>query len=129
MSNILRPKLGDHVDGKISILINFISVFATVFGVATSLGFGAAQISGGISYLIEGIENNFSTQLIIIIIVTVLFMISAQKGLNKGIKYLSNLNVILAISLMLFLLFAGPTNLLWTYSQQQSVVTCKISHL
>lgn len=110
MSNILRPILGDRVDGKIGILINFISVFATVFGVATSLGFGAAQISGGISYLIEGIENNFSTQLIIIIIVTVLFMISAQTGLNKGIKYLSNLNVILAIALMLFLLFAGPTN-------------------
>ncbi|MGM0873499.1 MAG: glycine betaine uptake BCCT transporter [Bacillota bacterium] len=110
MSNILRPLLGDKVDGKMGTFVNFIAVFATVFGVATSLGFGAAQISGGISYLVVGIENNFTTQLIIILIVTVLFMISAQTGLNKGIKYLSNLNVILAISLMLFLLFAGPTN-------------------
>ncbi|APH05408.1 glycine betaine uptake BCCT transporter [Bacillus weihaiensis] len=110
MSNILRPILGDRVDGKTGILINFIAVFATVFGVATSLGFGAAQISGGISYLVDGVENNFTTQIIIILIVTVLFMLSAQTGLNKGIKYLSNLNVILAISLMLFLLFAGPTN-------------------
>ncbi|OAS86544.1 MULTISPECIES: glycine betaine uptake BCCT transporter [Metabacillus] len=110
VSNILRPILGDKVDGKTGILINFIAVFATVFGVATSLGFGAAQIAGGISYLIEGIENNFITQLIIILIVTVLFMLSAQTGLDKGIRYLSNLNVILAISLMLFLLFAGPTN-------------------
>lgn len=110
MSNILRPLLGDKVDGKTGILINFIAVFATVFGVATSLGFGAAQISGGISYLFKGIENNFTTQITIILIVTVLFMLSAQTGLNKGIKYLSNLNVVLAISLLLFLLFTGPTN-------------------
>lgn len=110
MSNILRPLLGDRVDGKTGILINFIAVFATVFGVATSLGFGAAQISGGISYLIDGVENNFTTQLTIILVVTVLFMLSAQTGLNKGIRYLSNLNVVLALSLMLFLLFAGPTN-------------------
>ncbi|MBM7603491.1 glycine betaine transporter [Metabacillus crassostreae] len=110
MSNILRPLLGDRVDGKTGILINFIAVFATVFGVATSLGFGAAQISGGISYLVDGVENNFTTQIIIILIVTVLFMLSAQTGLNKGIRYISNLNVILAISLMLFLLFVGPTN-------------------
>jgi glycine betaine transporter len=109
-SNILRPLFGDRVDGKLGIIINFIAVFATVFGVATSLGLGAIQISGGFSYLIPGIENNFTTQLIIIVIVTLLFMLSAQTGLNKGIKYLSNINVILAISLLIFLLFAGPTN-------------------
>jgi choline-glycine betaine transporter len=50
----------------------------TVFGIATSLGFGAAQISGGISYLFKGIENNFTTQITIILIVTVLFMLSAH---------------------------------------------------
>lgn len=115
ISNILRPILGDRVDGITGILINFVAVFATVFGVATSLGFGAAQISAGISYLFDGIENNFTTQLIIILVVTVLFMFSAQTGLNKGIKYLSNLNVILAISLMLFLLFAGPTNFIMDF--------------
>ncbi|ADF38192.1 glycine/betaine transporter [Priestia megaterium DSM 319] len=56
------------------------------------------------------IDNNFTTQLIVIIIVTFLFMLSAQTGLNKGIEYLSNINIVLAILLMLFLLFAGPTN-------------------
>ncbi|MCA1029901.1 BCCT family transporter [Bacillus timonensis] len=110
ISQVLRPLLGDRVDGKTGTLINFIAVFATIFGVATSLGLGAIQISGGISSLAPGIKNNVTTQLIIILIVTVLFMLSAQTGLNKGIKYLSNLNVILALSLMLFLLFAGPTN-------------------
>lgn len=110
ISNILRPLLGKRVDGGLGTLINVISVFATVFGVATSLGLGAIQITGGMAYLSPAIDNNFTTQLIVIIIVTVLFVLSAQTGLNKGIKYLSNINILLAILLMLFLLFAGPTN-------------------
>ncbi|MRX71666.1 BCCT family transporter [Bacillus lacus] len=110
ISNILKPILGDRVNGKTGILINFIAVFATIFGVATSLGLGAVQISGGLSYLFEGVQNTLATQLLIIFIVTILYMLSAQTGLNKGIKYLSNVNVTLAILLLLFLLFAGPTN-------------------
>ncbi|MGM7701006.1 glycine betaine uptake BCCT transporter [Pseudalkalibacillus sp. Hm43] len=110
ISAIFRPLLGDRVNGPIGILIDVIAVFATVFGVATSLGFGAAQISGGLSYVFEGIQNTKLTQLVIIAIVTVLFIISASTGLNKGIKYLSNTNIVLAIGLMFFLLFAGPTN-------------------
>ncbi|WLR43052.1 BCCT family transporter [Bacillus carboniphilus] len=115
ISGILRPIFGDRVDGPLGTLINFIAVFATIFGVATSLGLGAIQISGGASYLFSGIENNITTQLIIIAIVTVLFMLSAQTGLNKGIRYLSNINVILAILLMLFLLFTGPTNFIMDF--------------
>ncbi|MCD7033961.1 BCCT family transporter [Metabacillus sp. GX 13764] len=110
ISSILRPLIGKRADGGIGTLVNVIAVFATIFGVATSLGLGAIQIAGGTSFLFPAIQNNFTTQLVIIIIVTFLFIISAQTGLDKGIKYLSNLNVILAIALMLFLLFAGPTN-------------------
>ncbi|MEN8699287.1 glycine betaine uptake BCCT transporter [Bacillus infantis] len=110
ISSILRPILGDKVDGMLGVLINFIAVFATVFGVATSLGLGAIQISGGLSHVFSGISNGIGTQMIIIAVVTVLFMLSAQTGLNKGIKYLSNLNIILAILLLLFMLFVGPTN-------------------
>lgn len=110
INQILRPIFGNKVDGKIGVFINFIAVFATIFGVATSLGLGAIQISGGLSSITPAITNNIATQLVVILVVTVLFMLSAQTGLNKGIKYLSNLNVILAIGLMLFLLFAGPTN-------------------
>lgn len=110
VSKILKPIFGKRVDGKLGIFIDFVAVFVTVFGVATSLGFGAIQISGGFSYLNPNIENNFTTQLIIIIIVTFLFMLSAQTGLNKGIKYLSNLNVAIAVSLLFFILFTGPTN-------------------
>jgi glycine betaine transporter len=110
ISQILRPLFGNKVDAKTGVLIDSIAVYATIFGVATSLGLGAIQISGGLSHLIPAIPNNITTQLIIIVIVTVLFMLSAQTGLNKGIKLLSNLNVFLAVVLMLFLLFMGPTN-------------------
>ncbi|BBP91669.1 hypothetical protein BsIDN1_52870 [Bacillus safensis] len=77
-------------------------------GVATSLGLGAAQINGGLNYLFH-IPIAFSTQLIIIIIVTVLFLASALSGIGKGIKYLSNINMVLAAVLMFFLLLVGPT--------------------
>ncbi|MFC0523973.1 BCCT family transporter [Pontibacillus salicampi] len=111
ISSILTPLLGEkRTSGPIGTLVDFIAVFATIFGVATSLGFGAKQIAGGVSYLFEGLEDTFTLQIIIILIVTFLYMLSAQTGLNKGIKYLSNTNIVLAILLMLFLLFAGPTN-------------------
>ncbi|MGJ9458574.1 glycine betaine uptake BCCT transporter [Oceanobacillus sp. CF4.6] len=109
VSSILEPLFGDHVKGKWGTAIDSLVVFATIFGVATSLGFGAIQISGGLSFVF-GIEQSISLQLTIIAVVTILFMISAMTGLNKGIKYLSNTNLILAIVLMLFVLFLGPTN-------------------
>jgi len=104
-----QPVLGSHSIGPLGIAVDVIAVFATVFGVATSLGFGAVQISGGLSYVF-GIPNTLGTQLTLIAIVTVLFMLSAQTGLHRGIKYLSNLNMILALSLLGFLLFFGPTH-------------------
>ncbi|RAL21339.1 glycine betaine uptake BCCT transporter [Thermoflavimicrobium daqui] len=109
ISATFYPILGEKVKGPIGKTIDILAVFATLFGVATSLGFGAAQISGGLSSLIPNIPNNFTTQLIIIAIVTILFISSALSGLDKGIKYLSNGNIALAVLLMLVLLFIGPT--------------------
>ncbi len=105
-------KGGEH--GRIAHLFDVLAVFATVFGVATSLGLGAKQIAGGVSYL-TSIPNSLTTQLVIIAIVTVLFMLSAQTGLDKGIKYLSNTNIIFAFALMIIVLFAGPTNFIMNY--------------
>lgn len=78
---------------------------------STSLGLGATQINGGLNYLF-GIPNAFIVQLVLIIIVTVLFLLSAWSGLGKGIKYLSNTNMVLAGLLMLFMLVVGPTVLI-----------------
>lgn len=111
LSKTLRPILGDLVDGPIGTLIDVLAVFATVVGVAVSLGMGALQIAGGLHYLFN-IPNNIITQSIIIVVVTILFIMSAWSGLSKGIQYLSNLNIGLGTVLLIAALFIGPTILI-----------------
>jgi len=111
ISATLKPILGKRVEGPIGTLVDVLAVFSTVIGVATTLGFGAAQINGGLSFLL-GIPKSFTIQVIIVTVVTILFMISAWSGLGKGIKYLSNTNMILAISLFILMLIVGPTILI-----------------
>ncbi|MCM3668534.1 BCCT family transporter [Mesobacillus maritimus] len=108
ISATLKPVLGKSMDGWLGTIVDVLAVFATVVGVATTLGFGASQINGGLSYLM-GIPNNFTVQLIIISVVTVLFMISAASGLGKGIKILSNANMFLAVALLILMFIVGPT--------------------
>ena len=112
ISATFYPLIGERVNGPIGKTIDIIAVFATVFGVATSLGLGAIQINGGLSYLNSNIPDGFITQLFIIIGVTILFTLSALSGIGRGIKWLSNANIIMAVLLMLFILFAGPTTFL-----------------
>ncbi|WP_309122150.1 BCCT family transporter [Paenibacillus sp.] len=108
MSAALIPLFGERTKGVTGTTIDTIAVFATIFGVAASLGLGAAQINGGLSYL-TGIPNNFGIQLAIIAVVTVLFILSAGTGLKRGITYLSNINMALAAILFFTVLFVGPT--------------------
>ncbi|HLS34879.1 MAG TPA: BCCT family transporter [Bacillota bacterium] len=112
ISATFYPLLGERVKGPIGKTIDIIAVFATVFGVATSLGLGAIQINGGLSFLNSDIPNDFSTQIFIILGVTILFMLSAISGIGRGIKWLSNGNIVIAILLMFFFLFMGPTTFL-----------------
>src|SRR5690625_3439117 len=112
ISATFYPILGDRVKGPIGKTIDTIAVFATVFGVATSLGLGAIQINGGLTYLNSDISNGFGTQIVIIIGVTILFMLSVISGIGRGIKWLSNANIVLAILLLFFFLFMGPTTFL-----------------
>lgn len=113
ISATLKPLFGNKMNGPLGVLIDVVAVFATAVGVATTLGFGTIQINEGLAYLFDGIPgDNFTVQLIIIVIVTVLFMISAWSGLSKGIKYLSNTNMVLAISLLVLVLILGPTLLI-----------------
>lgn len=108
ISATLRPIFGNSVNGGFGTLINVFAVFATVIGVATTLGFGAIQINGGLSFLFD-IPIQFSVQIIIIVTVTILFIASAWSGISKGIKYLSNANMILAAVLLILVTFLGPT--------------------
>src|SRR5690625_2498049 len=111
VSATLKPLFGEKMNGLWGVLIDVLAVFATVFGVATSLGFGAVQINGGLSHLF-GMKIGFTSQFIIIAIVTLLFLLSAWSGLSKGIKYLSNTNMVLAIILLITVLIVGPTILI-----------------
>ncbi|SDP65302.1 glycine betaine transporter [Halobacillus aidingensis] len=108
ISSTLEPLFGDKMNGPWGKVVDVIAVFATIVGVATTLGFGAAQINGGLTFLTP-LEDSFGIQLLIIAVVTVLFMISAYTGLSKGIRYLSNTNMVLALALLTITLIVGPT--------------------
>lgn len=111
ISTTLRPLLGNRVDRTPGTIVDVLAVFATIIGVAVSLGVGAMQINGGLNYLFN-IPNNKLVQGIIIAVVTVLFLYSAWSGLSKGIQFLSNLNMALAAILFAILLIVGPTLLI-----------------
>lgn len=111
ISRTLRPILGNKVEGPIGTVIDVLAVFATVVGVAVSLGMSALQINGGLNYLF-GIPNTIWVQAIIILVVTILFIMSAWSGLSRGIQYLSNLNISLGAILMIAALIIGPTILI-----------------
>ena len=110
LSVTLKPLFGKKTDGWLGYIIDIITVVATVIGVATTLGFGAIQINGGLSYLTDNaIPNNMEVRTVIIAVTTALFVLSALSGLGKGIKILSNLNMILAIALLAIAIAVGPT--------------------
>ncbi len=110
ISSAFIPLLGERlVAGGLGKCIDILAVIATVFGVATSLGLGALQINGGLNHIF-GLPVTIGSQMMIIVFVTVLFLLSAVSGLNRGIKLLSNTNLIIAVLLMLFVLATGPTS-------------------
>lgn len=93
---------------KLTVMVNVLAVVATAFGVADSLGIGALQINSGL-HAVFGLEVGIASQLGIIAITTALFLVSALTGVTKGIKWLSNTNLILAVTLMLMVFAVGPT--------------------
>jgi glycine betaine transporter len=108
ISVTLKPIFGQKVDGIWGKTIDTITVFATVVGVATTLGFGAVQINGGLTYLF-GIPKNIYVQIIIVSVTTIFFIMSALSGIGKGVRILSNVNVVLAIGLLAVAIIVGPT--------------------
>ncbi len=97
-----------HTDGVFGKAIDVIAIIATLAGIATTLGFGAVQMNGGISFL-TNVPSSFLMQVIIIAIVTVLFLISASTGLDKGIRILSTVNMTLIFLMLVFFIIFGST--------------------
>ncbi|PKM31277.1 MAG: BCCT transporter [Gammaproteobacteria bacterium HGW-Gammaproteobacteria-11] len=106
--SIFYPLLGERVWGWPGHVIDILAVFATLFGLATSLGLGAQQAAGGISYLF-GIGGGDTSMVLLIIGITLIALLSVLAGLEKGVKVLSQINMALAILLLLFVILVGPT--------------------
>ncbi len=104
----LYPLIGERIHGPIGHAVDLFAVLGTMFGVATSLGFGVTQVNSGLTYLF-GIEESVTTQLILIAVITGFATISVVAGLDAGIRRISELNLGLAVLLVIFVLVAGPT--------------------
>ena len=106
--SVLYPLIGQKIYGKWGHVVDTLAVFGTMFGVVTSLGLGAMQINAGFSNVF-GIPNNVPVQLCLIAIITAMATLSVMMGLDKGIKRLSDINIVLTVLLLGFMLLFGPT--------------------
>lgn len=106
--SVFYPLLGDRINGWMGDVIDILAVLATLFGLATSLGLGAAQAGAGMEYVF-GLSNTVNLQVIIIAVVTAVAVVSVMLGIDKGVKVLSEFNIRVAALFLLFILIVGPT--------------------
>ncbi|MBU2977079.1 choline BCCT transporter BetT [Alteromonas sp. C1M14] len=108
LRSALYPIIGDKIYGWPGHLVDIFAVTSTIFGVSTSLGFGAAQINAGLAYVFH-IPSNTTVQILLMMGVVAIAIVSVTTGLDKGIRRLSEANLLLAVSLVIFILVLGPT--------------------
>ncbi len=108
ISVVFRPLIGDRVDGPLGKTIDVIAILATLFGVAVSLGLGTLQIAAGLDSVF-GVPSTVALMLIIIAVTAMAYMLSASTPLDKGINFLSQASMYLAILLLVYFLVVGPT--------------------
>ena len=111
LRSALYPIIGDRIYGAIGDAIDIFAIIGTVFGVAVALGLGVMQVNSGLNYLF-GVPVSSITQIVLIISITALATLSVATGLDKGIRRLSEANLLLAMMLMLLIICLGPTVLL-----------------
>ncbi len=111
--SVFYPLLGERVWGWPGHIIDILAVLATLFGLATSLGFGASQAASGLNYLFD-VPLGDTTQILLVIGITAIALVSVLAGLDAGVKRLSEINMILAVLLLLFVILVGPTLLIFT---------------
>jgi glycine betaine transporter len=110
ISTAFYPLLGDRVYGPIGKTIDILAIFATLFGSATSLGLGALQINQGLEAMFGfGGRNAVGLAIVVIAVLTLAFILSAISGVHRGIQWLANTNMVLAVFLLVFVFFVGPT--------------------
>ena len=112
ISSVFRPLLGPRAEGLGGKLIDILAIFATLFGSAVSLGLGALQIGAGLEFLDWTGPVGEPVLVAIIALLTVAFVASAVSGIERGIQWLANTNMVLAVLLAIFVFVAGPTLLI-----------------
>ncbi|WP_440878817.1 BCCT family transporter [Vibrio natriegens] len=108
MRSVFYPVFGERIWGWPGHIIDILAVVATVFGLATSLGYGASQAATGLNFLF-GVPLTDTTQIVLIIVITAFALISVLAGLDGGVKRLSEINMVLAALLLFFIVIVGPT--------------------
>lgn len=103
------PLLKEKINGKMGDIIDIVALITTLFGIITTLGLGAAQLGAGLKTLGFLSENSYGVQVVIILAVMAVAILSATSGIGKGVKILSEMNLMLAFGLLLFVLVTGPT--------------------
>ena len=106
--SVFYPLLGERIHGWIGNLIDILAAVATLFGLATSLGLGAQQVNAGLDYLFS-IGQGSMQQILLIMGITLMATVSVVLGLDKGIRRLSQFNMVAALALLLFVFIAGPS--------------------
>lgn len=109
MRSALYPLIGERIHGPIGHSVDVIAILGTLFGVATTLGLSAQQINTGLHHLWPSIPVSTSVQIVVIVLVSSLALISVVSGLDRGIRFLSIFNIVLASALLMFVFIAGPT--------------------
>ena len=107
LRSALYPVIGDRIYGPVGHAVDLLAVFGTVFGVATSLGLGVNQMATGLNYLF-GIDPGVTTQVILIVVISVVATLSAVSGVGNGIRIISEWNIWLSVVLLAYFLFGGP---------------------
>jgi choline/glycine/proline betaine transport protein len=102
------PLIGDRINGPIGHAVDIFAVLGTMFGVATSLGLGVMQVNAGLNFLFD-VEVSTFIQILLIVFITGMATISVVAGLDAGIRRISELNMLLALVMLTFILLAGPT--------------------
>ncbi len=111
--SIFYPVFGERIWGWPGHIIDILAILATLFGLATSLGFGASQAASGLNYLFDFPANDTS-KVLLIVGITAIALVSVVAGLDAGVKRLSEVNMMLAVALLLFVIVVGPTALILT---------------
>ncbi|AEQ07079.3 BCCT family transporter [Corynebacterium pseudotuberculosis] len=125
VSSVFAPILGSRIYDIPGKLIDALSIIATTFGIAVSVGLGVLQINSGLQRL-WGLPEVSWAQLLIILVITAIACVSVASGLEKGIKILSNVNIALAVLLMFFVLISGPTLTLLRFATEAFGIYAKV---